>query len=297
MIAIAYQSHVTGNPKLYREALQQIRQWAYAHAGNRRSQAARHFAGGPKARNFIWQADDITIRIRQLANIATIINVKAGVRSDCPGYHAQVFAYAIGELRSDPDAEPTTKDCVLASVISRETGLNPPWDCQEAGYEPLSRILDHVRNSDRAGGGRPRPIIASSEPATDRRLMPIREATDLRQDNMPTLAAPEDTPDEVRQQLEANTAWCDVGYADPAASIIIARSLPDPETAARWLQGELIIRVEETGAITAMPVNDLDNSLTRLRQQYDNTRIYQTVSTIGMLAELLAHNVNPNRKH
>lgn len=46
-----------------------------------------------------------------------------------------------------------------------------------------------------------------------------------------------------------------------------------------------------------MPVNDLDNSLTRLRQQYDNTRIYRTVSTIGMLAELLAHNVNPNRKH
>ena len=40
MIVISYQSRVTANGKLYREALQQIRQWAYAHAGHRRSQGS-----------------------------------------------------------------------------------------------------------------------------------------------------------------------------------------------------------------------------------------------------------------
>ena len=78
MFSVVYHSHITSNARLYRDALQQIRHWTYAHAGNRRSQAARHFSGGPKARNFIWQADDLTIQIRQLANIVTAFSVQTG---------------------------------------------------------------------------------------------------------------------------------------------------------------------------------------------------------------------------
>ena len=294
MIVISYQSHVTGNGKLYRETLQQIRQWTYAHAGHRRSQAARYFAGGAKARNYIWEQDDIVIRIRQLANIATVINVKAGVGEHSADYHAQVYAFAIGELRTDPEAETANGNHVLASVISETEGFAPPWDCQEAGEDAMSQIIDRVRDRDRPGGGQPRPVTVSPQPAENPASIRITRVADLRQDAMPTLVVPQDAPQELRQLLAPNTSWCDIGYADPAACLAIARSLPDPETAGRWLQGELAVWVEETGAVSTLPVAELDIALARLRRQYNNTLIYQTVSMIGMLTELLAHNINPN---
>ena len=111
---------------------------------------------------------------------------------------------------------------------------------------------------------------------------------------MPTLAVSRDAPPELHQMLEPHTSWCDIGYADPAACLAIARSLPDPETAGRWLQGELAVWVEETGAVSTLPTAELDTALAKLRNHYNNTLIYQTVSVIGMLTELLAHNINPN---
>ena len=286
MFTIGYHSHITGNAKIYQEALRQIRQWTYAHAGNRRSQVARHFAGGPKARHFHWQSDDLIIQIRQLANIVSSFSIQIGATTTDDHYHAQVFAYTTSWTRSitGPATEP--KQFALASVITQGLSFSPPWDTQEAGIPPLENILEAARNTERSGDGRPRNITTSAKPDMAPDTLVIAEAADLRQDTTPILAVPDSAPTPLRQSLEAELGWCDIGYADPGATIAIARS---------WLNTECIIVVDETGQVTTLPTDRIDDDLAELRRQYENSRIFQTVNTIATLTEMLVHNTSPRK--
>ena len=297
MFIIGYHSHVTGNAKAYQEALRQIRQWTYAHAGHRRSQVARHFAGGPKARNFHWQADDIIIQIRQLANIVTAFSIQIGAVTTDVHYHAQVFAYTTSWIRSATEDESEPKQYALASVVTQGLNFNAPWDTQQAGLPTLEYILETARNADRSSNGQPRPITAAPQSDAAPDAIVIAEASDLRQDTVPILAAPDSASPTLRQRLETELNWCDIGYADPSATIAIARSLPDPETASSWLKTECVTVVDETGQITTLPADNIDDALTELRQQYDNARIFQTINTIATLTEMLVHNTSPRNPH
>ena len=293
MYNIAYQSHITTNAKVYRSTLQRIRQWAYAHAGHRRSQVSRHFTGGAKARNSVWQSDDLIIYVRQLAQTATVISVRAGRPAQSSHYTAHVFAYTTSAFSHAAHTDDEPDQYAFASVISQGLNFASPWDEQQAGQDALSHILDHARDHDRPSNGKARQVTAGSEPGQNEATLTIAQAADLRQDDTPMLAVPDSASPELRQELESRLNWCEVGYADPAACLIIARGLSDPETAARWLNAELVAITDETGYIKAAPTAEIAQALDELYQQYGNSRIYQTINTIAMLTELLSSRIAP----